>query len=151
MLKSWHTGLVYLKAVGSMAYMLPQGAIVSDPRSRNRTLPLRLPLPPPPSPTLRFWHIWARLAVLCKVTLPANFRVGRQQCSFLLGQCMDQISIKTPNPKGRLFVKLYLYRDLAAGVYLSEAPSRPWFLFKVIKQFSGFGIWSNTQCIIHVQ
>ncbi len=46
MFKSWHTGLEYLKAVGSMAYMLPQGAIVSDPRSRNRTLPLLPPVLP---------------------------------------------------------------------------------------------------------
>ncbi len=36
---------------------------------------------------------------------------------------VDQITVKTPNPNGRLFVKIYLYRDLAAGVYLSEAPS----------------------------
>jgi hypothetical protein len=35
---------------------------------------------------------------------------------------MDQISIKTPNPKCRLFFKIYLYSYLAAGVYLSEAP-----------------------------
>jgi hypothetical protein len=40
-------------------------------------------------------------------------------------QNMDQISIKTPNPKGRLFFKIDLLRDLAAGVYLSEAPSPP--------------------------
>ncbi len=35
---------------------------------------------------------------------------------------MDQITIKTPNPKCRLFLKIDLKRDLAAGVYLSEAP-----------------------------
>jgi hypothetical protein len=35
---------------------------------------------------------------------------------------MDQITIKTPNPKCRLFLKIDLLRDLAAGVYLSEAP-----------------------------
>jgi hypothetical protein len=35
---------------------------------------------------------------------------------------MDQISIKTPNPKCRLFLKIYQERYLAAGVYLSEAP-----------------------------
>jgi hypothetical protein len=34
---------------------------------------------------------------------------------------MDQTSIKTPNPKCRLFLKIYQLRDLAAGVYLSEA------------------------------
>jgi hypothetical protein len=37
---------------------------------------------------------------------------------------------------------------LAAGVYLSEAPSPPRFLFGVVKQFCRFGIWSHTQCII---
>jgi hypothetical protein len=34
---------------------------------------------------------------------------------------MDQISMKTPNPKCRLFLKIDQYRCLAAGVYLSEA------------------------------
>ncbi len=37
--------------------------------------------------------------------------------------------------------------DLVAGVHLSEAPSPPRFLFEVVKQFCGFGIWSNTKCI----
>jgi hypothetical protein len=37
--------------------------------------------------------------------------------------------------------------DLAAGVYLSEAPSPPTFLFGVVKQFCRLGIWSHTQCI----
>ncbi len=46
---------------------------------------------------------------------------------------MDPISIKTPNPKCWLFLKIYL----AAGVYLPEAPG-------VVKQFCRFGIWSNT-------
>ncbi len=32
---------------------------------------------------------------------------------------MDQISIKTPNPKCRLFLKIYQYRYLAAVVYLN--------------------------------
>jgi hypothetical protein len=32
--------------------------------------------------------------------------------------------------------------DLAAGVYLSEAPC-----FEVVKKFCRFEIWSNTQCI----
>ncbi len=53
----------------------------------------------------------------------------------------------TPNPNGRLFFKIDLQRDLAAGVYLSEAPSPPRFLFGVVKQFCRFGIWSNTQCV----
>jgi hypothetical protein len=35
---------------------------------------------------------------------------------------MDQISIKRPNPKCRLFLKIGQERDLGAGVYLSEAP-----------------------------
>jgi hypothetical protein len=38
---------------------------------------------------------------------------------------MDQISLKTPNPKCRLFLKIYQQRYLAAGVYLSEAPDPP--------------------------
>ncbi len=33
---------------------------------------------------------------------------------------MDQKTIKRPKPKSRLFLKID--RDLAAGVYLSEAP-----------------------------
>ncbi len=37
----------------------------------------------------------------------------------------DQISIKTPNPKCRLFLKIYQERYLAAVVYLSEAPFPP--------------------------
>jgi hypothetical protein len=36
-------------------------------------------------------------------------------------QTMGQITIKTPNPKCRLFLKIYLQRDQAAGVNLSEA------------------------------
>ncbi len=35
---------------------------------------------------------------------------------------MDQISIKTPNPKCRLFLKFDQERYLAPGVYLSKAP-----------------------------
>jgi hypothetical protein len=42
---------------------------------------------------------------------------------------MDQISIKTPNPKRRLFLNIDQKRYLAAGIYLSEAtdplPSPP--------------------------
>ncbi len=34
--------------------------------------------------------------------------------------------------------KIDLYRDFAVGVYLSEAPSRPRFLFGVVKHFVGF-------------
>jgi hypothetical protein len=37
--------------------------------------------------------------------------------------------------------------DLAASVYLSEAPSPPRFLFGVQKQFCRFRIGSNTQCV----
>jgi hypothetical protein len=43
---------------------------------------------------------------------------------------MDKITIKTPNPKGRLFIKIGLQRDLAEGVYLSEAPSPPRFFVR---------------------
>jgi hypothetical protein len=35
---------------------------------------------------------------------------------------MDQVYIKTPNPKCRLFLKIYQQMYMAAGVYLSEAP-----------------------------
>ncbi len=38
---------------------------------------------------------------------------------------MDQISIKTPNPKCRLFLKIDQLGYLAAGVYLSEVPDPP--------------------------
>ncbi len=43
------------------------------------------------------------------------------------GNSMDQITIKTPNPKCRLFLKNVMQRDLAAGVYLSADPSPPRF------------------------
>jgi hypothetical protein len=36
---------------------------------------------------------------------------------------MDQISVKMPNTKCRLFLNIYQQRYLAAGVYLSEAPN----------------------------
>ncbi len=36
---------------------------------------------------------------------------------------MDKITRKTPNPKGRLFLKIDLERDLAAGIFQSEASS----------------------------
>jgi hypothetical protein len=36
---------------------------------------------------------------------------------------MNQITIKTPNPKGRLFLNINLERDFAAGLHLSEALS----------------------------
>jgi hypothetical protein len=35
---------------------------------------------------------------------------------------VDQVSIKTPHPNCRLFLKIDQLRYLAAGVYLSEAP-----------------------------
>jgi hypothetical protein len=60
---------------------------------------------------------------------------------------LDQITIKTPNPTG-LFLKIDVSRDLAAGVYLSEAPSPLRFLFEAVKQFGRFGIWSNTVHIV---
>ncbi len=51
------------------------------------------------------------------------FAYGQTGCgkSFSM-QGMDQIAIKIPNPKCRLFLKIDLVSDLAAGVYLSEAP-----------------------------
>ncbi len=54
-------------------------------------------------------------------------RVGQGTAAMHLSctlQGMEQISIKTPNPKCRIFLKIDLYRYLAAGVYLSE-PSIP--------------------------
>jgi hypothetical protein len=48
----------------------------------------------------------------------------------ILGQ--NIYTVKTPNPKCRLFLKIYQSRYLAAGVYLSEAPSPPRFLFGVV-------------------
>jgi hypothetical protein len=61
---------------------------------------------------------------------------------------MDQICIKTPNPKCRLFLKMYQQRYLAAGVYLSEAPSPLRFSLGVVRQACRFGIWSNTGACI---
>ncbi len=57
----------------------------------------------------------------------------------VLSMSMDQITAKTQNPKGRLFYKIDLLRDLAAGVYLSEAHCPPWFMFGVLKEFCRFG------------
>jgi hypothetical protein len=48
------------------------------------------------------------------------------------------------------FLKIYQYIYLAAGAYLSEAPSPLRFLFGVVKQICRFGIWSNILCIIPV-
>jgi hypothetical protein len=45
---------------------------------------------------------------------------------------MDQISIKTPNPKCQIFLKIDQEGFLAAGVYLSEAPSPPRFLKAIL-------------------
>ncbi len=46
--------------------------------------------------------------------------------TFSLVWYMDQIYIKTPNPKCWFFLKIYQHRFLAAGVYLSEAPPLLW-------------------------
>ncbi len=40
---------------------------------------------------------------------------------------MDQIALKTPNPKCWLFLKIDMQRYLVPCVYLSEAPSPPRF------------------------
>ncbi len=48
---------------------------------------------------------------------------------------MDQIIIKTPNPKDRLFLKIDRYSDLAARVYLSEAPPLCYTLYKYISLY----------------
>jgi hypothetical protein len=53
---------------------------------------------------------------------------------------MDQISIKTPKPKCRLFFKIDQERYLAAGLYLSEVSPLLGFLFGVVKQFRRFGM-----------
>ena len=63
---------------------------------------------------------------------------------------MVQINIKITNSEGRIFLNIDLERDLAAGVYLSEAPFPTRFVLGVVQQFCGFGIWSNTQCITPV-
>ncbi len=42
--------------------------------------------------------------------------------------------------------KIYLWRDFAAGVYLSEAPSPIEFLRGVVKQCCELRIWPSTQC-----
>ncbi len=58
---------------------------------------------------------------------------------------MDQISVKTPNRKCRLFLKIDQERDLAAGVC---GPLPSYVLFGVLKQFCRFGIWSNTSVLL---
>jgi hypothetical protein len=62
---------------------------------------------------------------------------------------MDRITLKTPNPKGRLLKKM-TSKGIWRQLYLPEAPSPPSFLFGVVKQFFRFGIWSNTQCVTPV-
>ena len=59
--------------------------------------------------------------------LDAAGSVYGQGVYYLWGEPMDQISIKTPNPKCRLFLKIDQKRCLAAGVNMSEAPSPPSF------------------------
>ncbi len=61
-------------------------------------------------------------------------------CGILSVCFMDQITIKAPNPKCRLYWCLIE----------SEAPFHLRFLFGVVKQFCWFGIWSNTQSITPV-
>jgi hypothetical protein len=47
---------------------------------------------------------------------------SRNPIPFQCQVAMDQIAIKTPNPKMSAFLKIGQQRYLAAGVYLSEAP-----------------------------
>jgi hypothetical protein len=56
---------------------------------------------------------------------------------------MDQLTIKTPNLKGRLFLKM-AYKGIWQHVFICLNP--PPFCLGVEKQFCGFGIWSNTHC-----
>jgi len=49
-------------------------------------------------------------------------QVCTAQCTLVMPSTMDQISIKAPNPKCRLFLKNYQQRYLTAGVSLSEPP-----------------------------
>jgi hypothetical protein len=42
------------------------------------------------------------------------------------------------------FLKIVLQRDMAAGDYLSEAPSPPRFLFGMVKQFVGWDLVKYT-------
>ena len=56
----------------------------------------------------------------------------------LINLGMDQISIKAPNPKCRLFLKIDQKRYLAAGGYLSEAPDPlppPYTLYEYISLY----------------
>jgi hypothetical protein len=59
--------------------------------------------------------------------LDAAGSVYGQGVYYLWGEPMDQISIKTPNPKCRRFLKIDQKRYLAAGVNMSEDPSPPSF------------------------
>jgi hypothetical protein len=58
------------------------------------------------------------LKIVIKIIVNPTFRQVRMIA-------MDQISIKTPNPKCRLFLKIDQERYLAVGVYLSETPDPP--------------------------
>jgi hypothetical protein len=59
--------------------------------------------------------------------------------------------MKTPNPLISAFLKNLPVKVLGSRCYLSEAPL-PFqvFVFGVVKQFCGFGIWSSTQYITAV-
>jgi hypothetical protein len=61
------------------------------------------------------------LAALAASAASAHLYIHPCGLIFDMMYVMDQI--KTPNPKCRLFLKIYQYRYLAAGEYLSDAPS----------------------------
>jgi hypothetical protein len=66
-------------------------------------------------------------------SVQAGGQAKESKTPFQKVDAMDQITLKTPNPKCRFFLKIDLYGDLAAGVYLTEAPSPPRSMFGVIK------------------
>ncbi len=101
-------------------------------------------------------HCWEPYRIYCHFILTLVFskntrKRDRQKClgqtqrfnvwtiDRTSGQPMDQITIKTPNPEGLLLLKIYLHRDLAAGVYLSDAASPPRFLFGVVQKSNFVG------------
>jgi hypothetical protein len=83
------------------------------------------------------------------ISSPCTRQMRSSQRLLRMPAPMDQITTKTPNPKGRLFWKIDLLRDFAAGVYLSPPPLLD-FCFGVVKQFCRFGNWSNAKCIAPV-
>ncbi len=90
-----------------------------------------------------------KVSVLVIFCFPASMQATRQTSSAgvaWLPWTKYAVSIKTPNLKCRLFLKIDHWRYLVAGVYLSEAPP----LLGFYSNFVDSEVWSNTQWITPV-